>query len=37
MEKELQKIELKNEFRGVELRGESPRFIDTMSKSWPSD
>ena len=26
MEKELQKIELKNEFRGVELAGEPPFY-----------
>ena len=36
MEKELDKIELKNEFRDIKLGGEAP-FIDTLSKSWPSD
>ena len=33
MEKELQKIELKNEFRDAKLGGESPLFIDTLIKS----
>jgi len=38
MEKELQKMELKNEFRDAKLGGrESPLFIDILSKSWPSD
>ena len=35
MERELQKIKLKNEFRGVKVGG--PLFIDTMDKQWPSD
>ena len=37
MEKELQKMEPKNGFRDAKLRGEGPIFIDTLSKSWPSD
>ncbi|GAY68309.1 hypothetical protein CUMW_263140 [Citrus unshiu] len=37
MEKELQKMESKNGFRDAKLGGESPFFIDTLSKSWPSD
>ena len=32
MEKELQKMELKNEFRNIKL-GESLLFIETLSKS----
>ena len=36
MERELQKMELKNGFRGVTLE-ESPLFINTMDKVWPSD
>ena len=37
IEKELQKFELKNEFRDAKLGGESPFFIDILSKSWPSN
>ena len=37
MENELQKIESKNRFRAIKLGGESPLFIDTLSKSWLSD
>ena len=37
MENELQKIELKNEFRGAKLEGKSPLFIDILSKSWSLD
>ncbi|GAY63991.1 hypothetical protein CUMW_230070 [Citrus unshiu] len=37
MEKELQKMDPKNGFRDIKLGGESPLFIDTLSKSWPSD
>ena len=33
MEKELQKMKLKNEYRDAKLRGEAPFFIDTLSKS----
>ena len=33
MEKELQKFELKNEFRDAKLGGENPFFIGTLSKS----
>ena len=36
MERELQKIELKNRFKDVKL-GESPLFIDTMDKLWLLD
>ena len=37
MKKELQKIDLKNGFRDIKLGGGGPIFIDTLSKSWPSD
>ena len=37
MEKELQKMDPKNGFRGIKLGGREPLFIDTWSKSWPSD
>ena len=37
MEKKLQKIELKNEFRDAQLGKKSPFFIDTLSKLWPSE
>ena len=37
MEKELQKIKSKNRFRYAKLGGETSFFIDTLSKSWPSD
>ena len=37
MEKELQKIDPKNGFRDIKLGGGGPLFIDTWSKSWPSD
>ena len=37
MEKELQKMEPKNGFRDIKLEGKSLLFIDTLSKSWPSD
>ncbi|GAY68407.1 hypothetical protein CUMW_263900 [Citrus unshiu] len=30
-------MESKNGFRDINLGGESPLFIDTLSKSWPSD
>ena len=36
MERELQKMVLKNGFRGIALGG-SLIFIDTMDKSWPSN
>ena len=36
MEKELQKIELENEFRDAKLGG-GRLFIDILSKSWPLD
>ena len=36
MERELQKMELKNEFRGLKL-GVSLLFIDTMVNSWLLD
>ena len=34
---ELQKIDPKNEFRDIKLGGGGPLFMDTWSKSWPSD
>ena len=37
MAKELQKMESKNGFRDAKLGGRGPLFIDTLSKSWPSD
>ena len=37
MENELQKMEPKNGFTDIKLRGESPFFIDTFSKSWLLD
>ena len=37
MEKELQKMDPKNGFRDIKLRRGGPLFIDTWSKSWPSD
>ena len=37
MEKELQKMDPKNGFRAIKLGGKGPLFIDTWSKSWPSD
>ena len=30
-------MELKNELRDAKLGGRDPVFIDTLSKSWPSD
>ena len=35
IEKELQKMELKNEFKDAKLGGENPLFIDILSKSKP--
>ena len=37
MEKELQKMESKNGFRGIKFGGGGPLFRDTWSKSWPLD
>ena len=36
MEVELQKMEIKNEFKDAKL-GRNPFFIDTLNKSWPSN
>ena len=37
MENELQKMDPKTGFRDAKLGGRGPLFIDTLSKSWPSD
>ena len=38
IERELQKMDPKNGFRDIKLgEGGGPFFIDTWSKSWPSD